>query len=305
MMHGQKNIKLCSCCWLLLLFLCITNFPSRTNRLQYKMFVRTVPLDRKCRTELKRVQMDKKMKILNDKMSQQSRRALPPPHSFFCSSTCSSWQLLRTAPHSLWFMNNWLLPPQFTAPLVSALLTIYYDSHLYFFFSSFLLMPLLCYFLSFYSRFQNLFLRCYSHSLFQYICTFSFLPLFHSLPSRFCLPFIYLFRPFLFFVHCTRPFSHILHSPFFTSCLLFVALPSQSLFIFLFLSFLPSFHSLHSLFYFSFALSFIIFIRPSSHLLSFLLPSLPSLYSSSSSSLSYLHSIPFILFFIFLSPFLS
>ena len=30
-------------------------------------------------------------------MSQQSRRALPPPHSFFCSSTCSTWQVLRAA----------------------------------------------------------------------------------------------------------------------------------------------------------------------------------------------------------------
>ena len=220
----------------LLLFRCIANFASRINRLEYKMFVRTVPLDRKCRTQQKHVQMDKKMKILNDKMSQQSRRALPPPHSFFCSSTCSTWQVLRTALRSLWFMNNWHLSPQFTAPLVSALLTIYYDSHLYFF-SSFLLMPLLFYFLSFYSRFQNLFLRFSSHFLPQYICTFSFLPPFHSLPFLFAfLSFIYLSHPFLFFVHCTRPFFHNLHLPFFTSSFLFVAVPFQSLFMSLFLT---------------------------------------------------------------------
>jgi hypothetical protein len=48
-------------------------------------------------TDQKRVQMDKKMKILNDKMSQQNRIPLPAPHSFFCWATCISWQVLRTA----------------------------------------------------------------------------------------------------------------------------------------------------------------------------------------------------------------
>jgi hypothetical protein len=42
--------------------------------------------------------MNKEMKILNDKMSQQSRRALPAAHSFFCSSTCISRQVLLTGP---------------------------------------------------------------------------------------------------------------------------------------------------------------------------------------------------------------
>ena len=201
------------------------------------MFVRTVPLDRKCRTQQKRVQMDKKMKILNDKMSQQSRRALPPPHSFFCCSTCSTWQVLRTALLSLWFMNNWHLLPQFTAPLVSARLTIYYDSYLYFF-----LVPSFLFFCSVISSPSIPYSKICSWGVLPipYFITFvhslSYLHSFSLLSFFVFLSFIYLFLPFLFFVHCTRPFFHNLHLPFFTSSFHFVALPTQSLFISLFLT---------------------------------------------------------------------